>query len=308
MTWLLVAILGYLFFALASLGDKILLKQTPKPKLYAFYVGFLNILAVFLIPFVGFHLPSSFNVWCWIILDSIVYLWGLYVLFKVLDKYEVSRIMPMVGAFQPIFVFILTWVFWPLGQAALTQADFVGFFLLFLGGIMIILEKNYELTKDSFLLSSFASLLFSLDFIFLKLVLSSLPFFSGFILVRVMSTIFALFLLLDKEVRKDIFSQPKQKQKTGPIFILTQAAGGLATIFQSLAIALVPVAYLAIVNALKGLQYIFLFLFTVLFSYYLPSYLKETLSRKALIQKLSAIFLISLGLVILVLYGSIPSL
>jgi len=35
------------FFALASLGDKILLKQTPKPKLYAFYVGFLNILAVF---------------------------------------------------------------------------------------------------------------------------------------------------------------------------------------------------------------------------------------------------------------------
>jgi len=82
----------------------------------------------------------------------------------------------------------------------------------------------------------------------------------------------------------------------------------LATVLQSLAIALVPVAYLAIVNALKGIQYVFLFLLTILFSYYLPSYLKETLSKKALVQKISAIFLISLGLVILVLYGSNPGL
>lgn len=306
MTWLIVAILGYLFFALASLGDKILLKQAPKPKLYTFYVGLLNIVAVFLIPFVDFRLPSSFSVWRWIILDGTVYLWGLYILFKALDKYEVSRVMPMIGAFQPIFVFILTWIFWPLSQITLTSADFLGFFLLFLGGIIIIVEKNYELSKDSFLLSSFASLLFSLDFIFLKLVLLDLPFFSGFILVRVMSAIFALFLLLDKEVRKDMAHQPKQE--IGPIFLLTQAAGGLATVLQSLAIALVPVAYLAIVNALKGIQYVFLFLLTFLFSYYLPSYLKETLSKKALIQKISAIFLISLGLVILVLYGSNPGL
>jgi len=42
---------------------------------------------------------------------------------------------------------------------------------------MIILEKNYELTKDSFLLSSLLRFYLVLDFIFLKLVLSSLPFF-----------------------------------------------------------------------------------------------------------------------------------
>ncbi|MDD3170469.1 MAG: hypothetical protein PHW71_01645 [Candidatus Pacebacteria bacterium] len=305
MTWLLVAILGYLFFALASLGDKIVLKKAPKPKLYAFYVGVLSLLAVVFIPFIGFRLPSS-GTWVWIFLDGVVYIWGLYVFFRALDKYEVSRVMPMVGAFQPIFIFILTWLFWPINQLSLSLADFSGFFLLFLGGMAISLEKNYQLTKDSFLLSSFASLLFSLDFIFLKFVLLEMPFLSGFVIVRVASAFFALFFLFDKQVRKDVFGSKKQKQEVGPIFILAQAAGGLATILQSLAIALVPVAFLAIVNALKGVQYVFLFVLTVLFSYHLPAFLKETLSRKVLMQKLVAILIIGLGLAVLVLYGSNP--
>jgi len=305
MTWLLVSIASYLFFALASLGDKIVLKKAPKPKLYAFYVGVLSIMAVVLIPFIDFQLPSP-GTWVWIILDGIVYIWGLCILFRALEKYEVSRVMPMTGAFQPIFIFILTWVFWPINQLSLSQADFLGFFLLFLGGMVISLEKNYELTKDSFFLSSFASLLFCLDFIFLKFVLLDMPFLSGFIMVRLASAFFAFFLLFDKEVRKDVFGKQKQKQEVGIVFLLAQAAGGLATILQSLAIALVPVAYLAIVNALKGTQYVFLFVLTVAFSYYLPTYLKESLSKKVLIQKLVAILIISSGLVVLTLYGSNP--
>ncbi len=303
MTWLLVSIASYLFFALASLGDKIVLKKAPKPGLYAFYVGFLSVLAVFLIPFIDFQLPSS-STWVWIFLDGIVYIWALYILFRALDKYEVSRVMPMIGAFQPIFIFILTWIFWPISQLSLSQADFLGFFLLFLGGMVISLEKNYKLTKDSFFLSSFASLLFCLDFIFLKFVLLDMPFLSGFIMVRMASAFFALFFLFDKEVRRGVFFKKKQKQEVGVIFILAQAAGGLATILQSLAIALVPVAFLAIVNALRGVQYVFLFFLTILFSYYLPAYLKEVLSKKVLIQKLAAILIIGLGLVVLTLYGS----
>jgi uncharacterized membrane protein len=306
MMWLLVSIVSYFFFALASLGDKIVLKKAPKPKLYAFYVGALSVLAVVLIPFIDFQLPSL-SVWKWIVLDGIVYIWGLYVLFRALDKYEVSRVMPMTGAFQPIFIFILTWIFWPINQLSLTQADFLGFFLLFLGGMVISLERNYELTKDSFSLSSFAALLFCLDFIFLKFVLLEMPFLSGFIMVRLASAFFALFFLFDKEVRKDVFGGRKQKQEVGVIFLLAQAAGGLATILQSLAIALVPVAFLAIVNALKGVQYVFLFVLAVVFSYYLPGYLKEALSKRVLIQKLAAILIIGLGLVVLTLYGSNPA-
>ncbi|MDD5696746.1 MAG: hypothetical protein PHO90_02100 [Candidatus Pacebacteria bacterium] len=306
MMWLLVSIVSYFFFALASLGDKIVLKKAPKPKLYAFYVGVLSVLAVVLIPFIDFQFPSS-KIWVWIILDGIVYVWGLYILFRALDKYEVSRVMPMTGAFQPMFIFILTWIFWPINQLSLTQADFLGFFLLFLGGMVISLERNYELTRDSFFLSSFAALLFCLDFIFLKFVLLEMPFLSGFITVRLASAFFALFFLFDKEVRGDVFGGRKQKQEVGVIFLLAQAAGGLATILQSLAIALVPVAFLAIVNALKGVQYVFLFVLTVVFSYYLPGYLKEALSKRVLIQKLAAILIIGLGLVVLTLYGSNPA-
>jgi len=54
MPWLTLIILAYFLFAIVALGDKYLLKGPPNPKIYTFYVGVLGILALFLIPFVGF--------------------------------------------------------------------------------------------------------------------------------------------------------------------------------------------------------------------------------------------------------------
>ena len=125
----------------------------------------------------------------------------------------------------------------------------------------------------------------------------------GFVLMRILGAIVSLVFLLDKDVRKSI-RKKEGKGETGIIFILSQVAGGLATIFQSWAIVLVPVGYLAIVNALKGVQYVFLFVLTTIFSVRLPKYLKESLSRKILIQKLIAVLIICLGLFILIKYGN----
>ena len=71
--------------------------------------------------------------------------------------------------------------------------------------------------------------------------------------------------------------------------------------FQNWAIFLAPLAFLAIINALQGVQYVFLLIFAVLLSLKFPQILKEEISREIIFQKVVAILLIGGGLVILAL-------
>jgi len=106
MLWLLIAILSYFFFSLASLGDRYLLIGPPKPKVYAFYVGVLGIIVVLVLPFVQFSLPS-FSTAALSFFTGLVFVLSLISLYYGLEKFEVSRIVPALGGFLPIFTFIL---------------------------------------------------------------------------------------------------------------------------------------------------------------------------------------------------------
>jgi hypothetical protein len=76
----------------------------------------------------------------------------------------------------------------------------------------------------------------------------------------------------------------------------------LANFLQSFAISLSPVAFLAIVNSLRGIQYIFIFLITLFFSVFFPRILKEEISKSIIIQKSISIGFIVVGLALLVIY------
>ena len=71
---------------------------------------------------------------------------------------------------------------------------------------------------------------------------------------------------------------------------------------QAFAISLAPVAFLAIVNSMRGIQYIFLFIITLFISYFYPKILEEEISRKIFFQKIISIILIAVGLIILAVY------
>lgn len=299
MSWLPIIILSYLFFSLASLGDKIVLAGPSKPKSYTFYVGFLSIIVVLAIPFANFKLPDI-NGMMWIGLEAVSYLAGLYGLFAALDKYDVSRVMPTIGATQPIFIFVLTWAFW--GPQQLSTANIVAFLLLLLGSLIISMDKNQKITGDCLTLTLLTSLVFSLDYVFSKFVFLDQPFLEGFIWMRILSFIMVLFFFFDKKFRHEIFDgQNMLTKKSGLIFISAQAAGGLANILQSFAISLAPIAYLAIMNSMKGIQYVFLFLLTLFISFFFPHILREETLKSVIIQKVVSIMLIAIGLAILVL-------
>jgi len=300
--WLIAIISAYIFFGLSSLCDKLVLagkvQKSPQPNSYAFYVGVSSILAIFLIPFTKFCFPNSSS-WIWIIMDAAVYITGLYVMFVALEKFDVSRVIATIGATQPIFIFILTWVFF--GAQDISGVNILAFVMLFLGSAIISVEKNIEVTGDYLKITLFSSLMFSLDYIFSKHVFLGESFLNGLIWVRIFIFLFALIFLFTESSRREIFSKQMVSNKNTQLnFILAQTCGGAGNFLQSFGISLVPVAFLAIANSLRGIQYVFLFFITIFVSLFYPKILHEKMSVEIILQKTISIVLIAIGLAMLV--------
>jgi drug/metabolite transporter (DMT)-like permease len=296
--WLIAIILAYLFFSLSSLGDKLILSGKPKPKAYTFYVGLIGLSVFLFIPFMELRLPSK-GLLIWIIAEAIIYLLALYTMFSAVKKFEISKVAVTIGAVQPIFIFILTWFVWK--DQRMSAIHILAFILLLIGSIIISLEKNYQSTKGYLKITLFTAFLFSVDYVLMKFIFLTEPFLLGLFWMRIIAVLFALVLLLSKNTRHEIFSkQSFLNKKIISLMAFTYTAGGAANILQAFAISLTPVALLPILNSLRGMQYIFLFLITLFFSIFFPKILKEEISKRIIFQKITAIILIAGGLAILV--------
>jgi len=300
MLWLIVIIVSYLFFALSSLGDKVVLAQSPKPENYVFFVGLFSGVAIFLIPF-GIIMPDFITLLL-ILVNGLTYIFSLYALFSALERFDVSKVVPTIGATQPIFVLMLTYLF--VGPQELGIAELVAYSLLFIGSIIISVEKNEKVTGDFISLAFLASFLFSLNFILSKFVFVELQndFVSGMFWMSMVACALVIVGLIFKKFREAVFGGEKVKAETGVLFVLTQIAGGVANVTQSYAVNIVPFGMLAIMNSIKGVQYVFLFLITLLISTYFPRVLKENFSKKVIVQKIASIIIIVIGLAVLAIY------
>jgi drug/metabolite transporter (DMT)-like permease len=302
--WLLIIVSAYLFFGFASLCDKLVLtgseRKPPHPKAYTFYVGVFSLVALLLIPFVDFRLPSATGL-IWIMLDAIVHLAGLYAMYVALKKFDVSRVVATIGATQPIFIFILTWIFW--GPQKMSASGVLALIVLFLGSALISIDKTRKVTGDYLKITLFSSVMFSFDYIFAKFVFLNHAFLPGIIWIGIFLFLFTLPLLLKKSFRKEIFErQIISDKKNQKFFVLAQGFGGAANFMQSFAISLAPVAFLATVNSLRGIQYAFLFIATIFISVFFPKILREELSKRVIVQKIISIILIIMGLAMLTVY------
>jgi drug/metabolite transporter (DMT)-like permease len=298
-SWLLIIIIAYLCFGVASFADKLVLSAAPNPKLYTLWVGVLGAASALVIPFVHFGLPMPSS-WFWIIADGIVFFMGVYYLFIVLHEFEVSQVIPAIGAVQPVLTFVFSLIFF--GFQPISTAYVIAFVLLVIGTVLLSFEKSFTLNGRYVKLVLIASLLFSLDYIFSKMVFINEPFWQGLIWMKVVTGLIALCFLFDKEVRYSLFVKPQvANKKTLIAVVLALISGASAGLLQSFAIKLAPVGYLAIMNSLRGLQYVFLFALSLFFSVFFPTILKEELSARILIKKIVSIGLIFVGLAILFL-------
>lgn len=299
MAWLLIIILAYLFFAFSSLGDKLVLQGPPNPKSYAFFAGALNLLALSLLPFVGIPI-LNWQMFLFLILDAAAFLFGLYFGFSAVENFEVSKVSATIGATQPIFIFFISWFFW--GYQEMSFANFIAFILLLFGSIFISFDVKPEFNKKYLSLTLFSALMYSFDYVISKYIYSGIGFAQGFVVRCVFIGLFSLLFLIKKENRKQIFRKKNRTTvKYAKTFLVTQTCGGAANVLQAYAIFLAPVAVLPIMNSLRGMQYVFIFLLTLTFSFLFPKILKEKKSREIILRKFFSIIFIVAGLAILVL-------
>lgn len=295
MAWFLTAILAYFFSALVAIIDKHLLSgPLPHPRVYAFYIGILGIIALALIPF-GFLVPSPLQIFI-SLLAGALFIYALFWFFKALHRFEASRIVPAVGGLTPLFLFGLIYL---IENKIFSLETGLSFILLISGSVLITFKKG-QITLKSFQFSAITAILFALSFFLAKMVYEAQPFISGFIWMRIGGFLLALLFLVSKASREKIFMKRLElKKKVFGIFVLGQFFGAVSAVLQNLAIALVPITLLAFVSALEGTKYIFLLIFSVFLSLKFPNVLKEEISRETLIQKIISILLITGGLILL---------
>ncbi len=295
MLWLIVILIAYFLFSITSLGDKYLLVGPPEPKIYSFYVGLLSVLALAVAPFVGFFVPDFFTI-IFCLFVGIIYLFAIFSLYQGLEYYEASRIIPALGGLVPIITFLFIYLL-SGGKEMLGFKEMIAFILLIIASVLITYVPKKKIISESLKISIIGAIFFSLVFVMSKYVYLMVPFWTGFIWIRIGVFLTALFFLFSKKVRKDVFSKKKSSfnKKTGTIFVINQIVGAGAFVLQSWSVALVPLAFVSIINAMQGIQYVFLFIFTLFF---LKS-LKEEISKRIIIQKVIAIIIIIIGLVII---------
>lgn len=299
MNWLLVTIFAYLILAVVFLVDKhLLVGPIPNPKVYAFYTGVLGIAAVLLIPFINFHLPDRLETLLSFI-SGASFIFGIFWFFKALKLFESSRVVPAVGGILPIFTFLLIYIF-SKGKENLSLSGFSAFTLLVAGSFLITYQKTKKISWKSLQISVISAFFLAVSFVSAKYVYISSPFLVGLVWIRIGGGVSALILLLSSALRREIFKEKIAVQKkTALIFLSNQAAGAGGNILQNWAVALAPLSYVAFINALQGVQYLFLLIFAVFLSLKFPEILKEEISKEILLQKIIAILLIGGGLVLL---------
>ena len=307
--WIVVAVSAYFLLALVAVLDKYLLAgPLPNPKLYAFAIGIFGAAAFVLVPFGFLEIPSIFIIILGLF-AGVIQIFAILALFIGLKKFETSRIIPAIGGFLPIFTIILTIL---LGQSTFTFISGAAFVFLVGGSVLVSIERTKVLTFQSLAIAGITALLFSVFVVLSKFVYEAFenethPFLSGLLWIMAGSFLGALFLLVFSELRQEIRNMLKKKgtmkKALSPLvlflFIFNQVLSAIGFVLQNWAVALAPFAYIAFVNALEGVKYVFVFGMATFLSVVFPKIVKEKLNRKSIVQKVVAIGVIGIGLVLL---------
>lgn len=294
MTWVPISLLAYALNALASLIDKVLLRRLiAHPAAYAFYVSALGLLIFVAAPF-GFRLPSL-PVLAASLSAGVLFVFALLAFFTALKRGEASRVVTLVGGLSPLAVVVVAWQF--LGEI-LTLSQLVAFAIILLGGYLVAREGGRgRLTARVAWVGVLAALLFALSHVLMRYVYLNHPFLSGLLWRGAGSFVGAVVLLALPWNRRHILAALRHPEaKASALFLFGQVLAAAGFVLMNYAFSLGPVA---LVNALAGAQYVFLFLLVYLFGRRSPALVGEVLTKRVVREKVVSVILMAMGVFLL---------
>ena len=297
MSWVLLAVISYTLTAGIAISDKYFLtRRMPSAVSYGFWVGVLGLGFVLAIPF-GFYLPEPQTLAA-AIASGATFTCALVALFWTLKRGTVSRVIPMIGAVFPVATLALAAAV--VGER-LSGQETVAFAVLLVSGILLSAsteESEKGRIGVTIAGSVLAGFLLALAFVLAKYVFSHHAFLSGFIWMRVAGGATALSFLLVPSWRRTILSASAKPEAGIVLLIGLRAIAGFSFVLVNYAVKLGSVT---LVNALKGIEYGVVFIFTVFLSHCYPAIIKESPDKKIVAAKSLGIAGIAFGLWLLAL-------
>ncbi|MBI3685204.1 DMT family transporter [Candidatus Azambacteria bacterium] len=284
MNWIIVSVIAQIILGTSAVFDKMLLKKGVfDPLVYTFWLGILDLLALALVPF-GFH-GIPFLVGMEAFVGGIVFICAMFYLFASLHKSEASKSLLFIGALTPLTTLFAGYVWL---ETQISIADYIGFFFLVIGGIILFFVEEKHLRLRVGFLALASAIFFAISNVLTKSAFDQASFVTGFFWVKMGGVACALAFLAFPAWRARIFSSSRKKdtQEHHAPYVLNRVYAATGSLLVSVAIFL---AHPALVEAMQGLKYVVIFLASWFF-------LHEHFRGKVLAGKLAAMCAVGAGL------------
>ncbi|MBS3114136.1 EamA family transporter [Candidatus Woesearchaeota archaeon] len=295
LNWIYFVLIAQGIWSITSLIDKIVISKgyIKNPLVYIVLNGLMNVLLIFLLPFVGFE-PLKLMDFLIVVISGFLFTASVILYYKAVQYDEISKIAVL---FQLAPVFVLTLSFLILGEV-LTKNHLIGFLFLLSAGVIVSykkVENSFKLSK-AFYLMLISAICGAISFVAAKHIFNVTSFWSAFLWIR-LSGFTALFVLFIPSIRNQFVETFKNmKNKIKLLLSFKMLIDFSAFIFAGYAIINAPV--IALISALASSTLpALVFILTLITSLYFPKLIKESIDKKAILTKVLSIALIIIGIV-----------
>lgn len=295
-TWILIALIAPALWAITNLFDSKLIRVHVKNNVVlATLAGFVGILALLFIPIYGITFPGVL-IFIVSILAGMLYIYTMIPYFKALALEDASTVI-VLWYIAPVLIPFFARIFL---NEHLRTIQYLGFALILIGGFLISIKKQslkkIQISKALFLML-LSGLMLDCYYLLEKYVYSQQSFWNGFIWIRIGSFIGALTILLMPKYRTLFFRMIKKINfKSFRLIFGGEILNLIALVCFGFALSLGSVS---LVTALTNFQTLFLLVYVIVLSKYLPKLYKENIDRKTIAIKIIAITLLIIGLFII---------
>lgn len=296
MSWFFLALIPPALWAATNHIDKVLITKHFRDNRAGAMVIFSSLLCLIILPFILIYHPEALNMpfthALILILKGALGIIGFFLYAKALANEDASVIAPLFEL-TPIFTYFLAYLI--LGET-LANNQIEAFFIILFGAILISLDLDQRIKLKAQVLFCLilACIIYAISSVIFKnyaLIHTYWPaMFWSFAGVAISGTALYLF---SKPFRDDFLSTfKKDGRHTLSLNLFNESLNYIAIFLSNYCILLAPIALVSIVGSFQS---VFVFIFGIILTLFLPHINQESLVKKHLVQRIVAIAIILLG-------------
>lgn len=311
-SWLILAVGAQFISALVALLDKYIVtdeKAIPKPFVYAFVTCLMSGASILVfglswlpLPLSGVHFPDVRNiefptltVIAFSFLAAYTFFSALVSMFTALKEADASDVIPVVGSVSALATFGFGYFFLNTPHKPHFLAGIV---LLALGTALV---SHFRFHYKTALLSIHAGLFFALHYVTFRGLFDITSFDNAFFWSRICFVFFAVSMLLVPDWFTRVATQVRSTgRRAGGLILVNKILAGAASILILKATELASDEQFPVIQALGGLQFVFILALGLMFGKHTPTTSGENSHKmRDILHKAIFVSMITLGFYIL---------